>query len=166
MRALWSCFCVLLRLWWPSWMNNRQRSRKLAPNSSAGSRKITLRWGIVWAPCSMKGMHEISGFALLMKFLVAVKSIKRWDYISEKVQGTRRITFSRQASHKSHFTSFIHYHFLFKCHTVRHLSLHDLLFMIISSDNVFQPSEHTVQTKKILSKSKRSSLWMQFNITN
>ena len=38
MRALWSCFCVLPCLPWPSWMN-RQRSRKRAPNSTVGSWK-------------------------------------------------------------------------------------------------------------------------------
>ncbi len=60
---------------------------------------------IVRAPWSMKGMHGIFLFALLIKFLVAVKSIKRWHYM-KKMGGSLKIKFSRQAADKSPFTIF------------------------------------------------------------
>lgn len=49
---------------------------------------------IVQVPWSMKSMHEIFLFALLMKFLVAVKLLKGWDYIYE-VWESLKIKFSR-----------------------------------------------------------------------
>ena len=95
----------------------------------------------------MKGMHEIFLFALLMKFLVAVKSIKRWDFICEKVRGTLGIKFSRRASDKEPLLPFSFYSICYLNVRLSNIFHYDLQVMIISSENVFQSFEHTVLLK-------------------
>lgn len=83
-------------------MNNRQRSRKAAATSSAGSRK-SLSGGDCTRP-PKRERREIFLFALLMKFLVAVKLIKRLGHVYEKVEEMQKISFSDKSP-------FCHFHF-------------------------------------------------------
>lgn len=165
MRALWSCFCVLLRLWWPSWMNNRQRSRKLALNSSAGSRK-SLSNGDCMSPLK----HERHAWDLFICSTYEIPGCCQIDkkmglYLWKSLRNSGDYIFEAGIRQKP-LLPFSFYSICYLNVTLSNICHCDLLFMIVSSDNVFQSSEHTVLLKLKKWSAIVHPLWMSSNITN